>query len=181
MRLKKIIYIACFIFSPFIGLTAANIHSYTFSVNIYDISLIRINPSTSFNLNLLSTEAGGSMTSITNKSTYLQLTSIPPAGKTRRITTIISSGNIPAGTMLTLLAVKKTGVGDVGITSSILTLNKTANQTLIDGIASGYTGTNTMEGFELNYTLQVNPATYSQLKATQSMSITITYTIANNP
>lgn len=165
---------------------AANTISYNFSINVYDVSLIRINPSTSFSLSLLSSQAGGSMSPVTNSSSYLQLTSIPPENVSRRIMAKIQSSTnpngVPPGTKLTLYAVKQTGYyGIVGDAAPEITLSLSSNGLLIDNIASGYTGTSSGQGFRLYYTLQVDPATYSQLKATQTISAVVVYTISNNP
>lgn len=159
--------------------------SYNLSINVYDVSIIRINPSTTFSLNLLSSQAGGSMSSAPNNSTYLQLTSIPPENVTRKIMAKIQSSTnpngVPPGTKLTLYAVKISGYGDVGIPSPEIKLSLSSNELLIDNIASGYTGTSTGQGFRLYYTLKVDPATYSQLRSTQTISAVVVYTISNNP
>lgn len=179
LKLTLFLFLLSVLYSNLLNAQNSNVYSYNFSINVYDRSLIRINPSTSFELKLLSSLAGSSMDPAINNSSYLQLTSIPPINVSRRITAKIS-GTVPLGTMLTLYAVKQSGLGDCGTASSIKTLNTTQNQTIIDGIASGYTGSNTGSGFQLYYTLQVDPANYSKLKATAGSAVTVTYTIVNN-
>jgi hypothetical protein len=162
-------------------IVAINPYSYTFSINVSDISLMRINPSTTINLNLLSTQAGSSTGDNVDNSSYLQLTSIPPNSITRRIMATISSGSIPAGTKLTLYAIKKSGtIGTCGTAQSEKTLSSSSNETIIDAIGSGYTGSLAEQGFQLFYTYKVDNATYAQLRATQSIALIITYTISNN-
>lgn len=155
----------------------------TFTITIADVSLIRINPLTTISMNLLATMAGESMTPKTHNSSYLQLTSIAPENQTRRILATISqsSNAVPDGTMLTLSATTCAScTGTVGVPGSIITLEKGVNSTLINSISSGYTGTTSGNGFRLNYTWQVNPATYASLRATQSVPIVVVFTITSN-
>jgi hypothetical protein len=155
----------------------------TFTITIADVSLIRINPLTTISMNLLATMAGESMTPKTHNTSFLQLTSIAPENQTRRILATISqsSNAVPDGTMLTLSASSCAScTGTVGTPGSVITLQKGINSTLINSISSGYTGTTSGNGFRLNYTWQVNPATYASLRATQSVPIVVVFTITSN-
>jgi len=152
----------------------------TYTVTINDVSLIRINPYAIINMNLLASAAGESMAPKTNSTSYLQLTSIAPANQTRRVMAVISSGTVPTGTMLRLTASSSSGVGNFGLPASTITLQRGTNQTVINNIASGYTGGNTGNGFRLTYTWQVDPATFRYIRAVLSVPIIITYTITSN-
>lgn len=151
-----------------------------FTITINDISLIRINPYAVINMSLLASTAGESMAPKTNSTSYLQLTSIAPANQTRRIMAVISGGTIPAGTLLRLTASNSSGVGNFGVPSSTITLVRVTNQTIINNIASGYTGGSAGNGFNLTYTWQVDQSTFQFLKAVLSVPIIITYTITSN-
>jgi len=151
-----------------------------FTVIVNDVSLIRINPYAIINMSLLASTAGESMAPKTNSTSYMQLTSIAPHNQTRRVMAVISSGYVPAGTMLRLTVGNSSGVGNFGVPASTITLQRITNQTIINSIASGYTGGNTGDGFNLNYTWQVDQNTFNQLRAVLSVPIIITYTITSN-
>lgn len=150
-----------------------------FTVNINEISLIRINPLSNINMYLLASIAGESPGPKINNSSYLQLTSISALNQTRRITASYT-GTMPPGTYMTLSASTcTTGAGNRGTPSSTLTLSNT-NQTLINNIGSGYTGTSTGYGYRLTYTWQIDPNNYNLLNAIQNVPIVINYTVINN-
>ncbi|MDP4276361.1 MAG: hypothetical protein Q8914_01890 [Bacteroidota bacterium] len=161
-------------------LEAQVLASDVFTVNVQDVCLIRLNPVTTINMSMLASVAGQSMDAVSNSSIYLQITSIAPTSQTRKIAVIISAGTVPAGTLLKLTPGTCTsGAGTRGNPSSTITLNKTANQTLIDGIGSCYTGTATGSGFNLTYTWQVDQANYALLKSVASTPIVVTFTISS--
>lgn len=152
-----------------------------YTINVYDISLIRINPLTNISMNLLASVSGETMSPQSNSSSYIQLTSIAPANQTRRIMATINSGFVPLGTILTLnVANCNAPIGSCGNTSGIITLLRDVNTTIINGIGSGYTGNSSTSGFNLTYTWQVDPAHYADLQAINTVSITVTYTISSN-
>ena len=151
-----------------------------FTITVNDVSLIRINPYAIINMTLLASSAGESMAPKTNSTSYLQLTSIAPLNQTRRVTAVISSGFVPAGTMLRLTVGNSSGVGNYGVPASTITLLRGTNQTIINSIASGYTGGNAGNGFNLTYTWQVDQSTFQQLRAVLSVPIIVAYTITSN-
>ena len=157
----------------------AQVYAYgNFTINVYDVCYARIFPSGTIRMNLLASEAGNSMSTKTDASTYMQLTSIAPEGETRKITAIVSSGSVPAGTQFQLTAgACSTGAGARGTPSSTITLDRSAQKDVVTGIGSCYTGTSSTSGYNLIYTWGVDPASYSQLSATSTVSIMITYTI----
>jgi hypothetical protein len=152
-----------------------------FTITINDVILIRINPLSTISMNLLASVAGETTSPKSNSTSYLQLTSIAPAGQTRRIMASITSGFVPAGTLLKLTASScSTGAGTRGSPSGQITLLKNINTTLINNIGSGYSGTAATNGFNLTYYWNVDPANYALLRAIASAPITVTYTISNN-
>jgi hypothetical protein len=82
--------------------------------------------------------------------------------------------------MLLLTVGNSTGIGNFGVPASTITLQRVTNQTIINSIASGYTGGTTGVGFNLSYTWQVDQSTFNQLRAVLSVPIIITYTITSN-
>jgi hypothetical protein len=152
-----------------------------FTITVNDISLIRINPYAVMNMKLLASTSGESMAPQTNSTSYLQLTSIAPLNQSRRVTAVISSGIVPAGTILKLTVPNSTsGTGNYGTAGVNITLLRGTNQTIINNIASGYTGGNTGNGYNLQYTWEVDQNTYKQLRAVLSVPIIVTYTITSN-
>jgi hypothetical protein len=179
-RLKTYLLLLLLVLASTAPVKAQYTASETFTVTVYEVSLIRIYPSQTINMNLLAATAGESMASVTNSSTHLQLTAIADAGDKRRVTAIISSyNNVPSGTLLKLTPSSCTsGSGSRGNVSSTITLNKTSNQTIISNVGSAYTGTGTNDGYLLTYTWQVDPANYNLLHATSTISLVITYTFS---
>ncbi len=152
-----------------------------FTITINDVSLIRINPLTTISMNLLASVAGETTSPKTNNASYLQLTSIAPANQTRRIMASVTSGFVPAGTLLKLTASSSSsGSGNRGTPSGQITLLKNINTTLINSIGSGYTGSSSTNGFNLTYYWSVDPANYALLRAIANAPITVTYTITSN-
>lgn len=152
----------------------------TYTVTVNDVSMIRINPYSIINMSLLASAAGEAMAEKTSSSSYLQLTSVVPLNQTRRVMAVISSGTVPTGTMLKLTVGSGSGVGNFGVPSSTITLQRGINQNIINNIGSGYTGGSTGNGFNLTYTWQIDQSTYQYLRAVLSVPIILTYTITSN-
>ncbi len=124
-------------------------------------------------------EAGSAVdfSNATNKSLWLNYTSIVEDKKTRNITAAISS-ELHSGVSLKLLAGSiSSGKGSVGESAGEITLTKTA-QNLVTAIGSCYTETGNGKGHQLNYTLDMDNEKYTNLKA-ESYEITVTYTITD--
>lgn len=150
-----------------------------FDIVIKSIFIIRTLPATTITMNMTVPQAGQSVASVVNATTYLQLTSIAPSDETRKVSTIISTGTKPRGTTLTLaVSPCTTGVGTLGNTYTIV-LTTTSSQTIIDGIGSCYTGTATANGYLMTYTWAADIPNYSLINATSgSNPLTITHTIS---
>lgn len=159
----------------------AQIYAYNnFTITINNICYMRIFPAGTISMNLLASSAGNSMATQTNANTFMQLTSIAPENETRKITAIISSGSVPAGTLFQLTAgACTTGAGARGTPCSTITLDRNVQKDVITGIGSCYTGISSTSGYNLVYTWGVDFANYAQLMATPTVSITITYTVSS--
>ncbi len=124
-------------------------------------------------------EAGEAVnfSSATDKSLWLNYTSIVEDKNTRNITAAISS-DLHSGVSLKLLAGSiSSGEGLVGESAGEITLTKTA-QNLVTAIGSCYTETGNGKGHQLTYTLDMDNEKYTNLKA-ENYEITVTYTITD--
>lgn len=162
------------------SLSAQTLKETNFTINIQEVHLIRINPLSEISMRMLASVAGETMIPKTNSTSYLQLTSIGNS-QTRKVLVTIQNGSVPTGTLLTLMpSTCMTGAGNRGEITNMITLKNGVNNTLLENIGSGYTGTATNNGFRLNYTWQVDPAKYALLKAISGVRLTIKYTITEN-
>jgi len=157
----------------------AQVYAYSnFTITINNFCYLRIIPVGEIRMNLFTSVAGSPMVTQSIASTYLQMTSIAPANESRKITVIVSNGNIPPGTIFQVTALPcTTGAGTRGAPSSTITLDRVTQKDLITGIGSCYTGIMATNGYNLLYTWGVDFANSTLLKATTATTITITYTV----
>ncbi len=101
----------------------------------------------------------------------------------RNVAAQITSGTVPAGTELSVLAASDAGSGDgtMGAPTPAVVLTSTA-QNIITGIGSAYTGNGTNKGHNLSYALKLSAAanSYAQLDFDNSDTVVITYTLSDN-
>lgn len=170
------------------GKMAAQIKDYNqFSIAVNSICILTTNTSPSpVSMTLSTSIAGSPISPATNSNMYLKVTSIVAAGTTCKITAIITNGTVPTGTILKLVSASGTTTNSQGTLGSAIstpiTLNKTSDQTIINGIGSCYTGTNTTDGYNLTFTWQPDRTTYYLINAPSSgsTSVTVKFTIASN-
>jgi hypothetical protein len=157
----------------------AQTYSYSsFTITVNEVCYARIYPAGTIYLGLLASRAGTSMDTKTNSSTYFQMTSIVPSNQTLKVSANVS-GTIPAGTKLQLTVSScTTGDGARGNVSSAVTLVSNSPKDIITNIGSCYTGTTATSGYNLYYTWGVDPNNMALLKATPTVTITITYTVS---
>ncbi|NND05997.1 MAG: hypothetical protein HKN87_06440 [Saprospiraceae bacterium] len=100
----------------------------------------------------------------------------------RNITVQITSGKIPAGLQLSVVANADAGMGDgrMGKPTSAVTLSEKA-QDIIEGVGSAYTGNGVSKGHQLTYTLALSKeeGSYAKLDFDNSNSLGITYTLTD--
>lgn len=133
------------------------------------------------------TEAGEpvNFSSQVNTGIWLNYSSIKSSSQfpTRDIEVAITSGPLPNGVQLTVLASPYSGSGDgtMGTPTGPVTLSN-APQVLINGIGSCYTGDGVNNGHNLIYTLSLGggAGAYAALDSDNSNTIQITYTISDN-
>lgn len=100
----------------------------------------------------------------------------------RDITVQITSGVVPEGLLLNVLAAKDAGMGDgtMGTSTSTLVLDKKA-QEIINGVGSAYTGDGVANGHQLTYTLVLDSkqGSYAKLDFDDANTLAITYTMTD--
>jgi hypothetical protein len=187
MYRAKFLLLVVFVLFGFSKSEALVTKTYNFKITINDIKVIRIitpGLSGSISLKLFASEAGASVQTSPNSSdshSWLQVTSISPAGVTRKIQVSITNGNIPNGTLLKLSAANCTsGEGPRGsATTTPFNLLRNTNITLISGIGSCYTGITNSSGYNLTYNFTTDPANLGAIRSFTNNIITVTYTITN--
>ena len=133
------------------------------------------------------TEAGQPVDFSTQVNTgiWLNYSSVKSSSQfpTRDIEVAITSGPLPNGVDLTVVAGAYSGSGDgtMGNPTGPVTLTS-APQVLINGIGSCYTGDGVNNGHNLTYSLSLSggAGSYAALDADNSNTIQITYTISDN-
>lgn len=151
-------------------------------LNITDYSLIQSNNAPVV-LTLSTPVGGNALMTVTNSDVILKLSSLNPVSTSRQVTSKISSGSVPVGTILKVVSAPCTTTnsgGNLGTVTQAITLS-TTDQNIITGIGSCYTGTGIDDGFKLTYTWAPTniAADYNLIKATSSnVNITIVYTIS---
>lgn len=142
-------------------------------------STIQVNPDTP-------NEAGmaADFSKATNSSIWINYSSIVNSkfDPARNITAQITSGFVPAGIVLSLVASKDAGRGEgnMGTPTAKINLNGSA-QNIITGVGSAYTGNGAQKGHKLTYSLEMDSqkGSYAKLDADQSNTLTITYTLTD--
>lgn len=176
--MRKLIIFFLFLFFFSTGLLAQTYAYSNFTITVNEVCYARIYPAGTIYLGLLASRAGTSMDTKTNASTYFQMTSIVPSTQKLKVSANVS-GIIPAGTKLQLTVGScTTGDGARGNVSSAVTLTTNSPKDIITNIGSCYTGTTATSGYNLYYSWGVDTANQSLLKATPTVTVTITYTVS---
>ena len=154
--------------------------SVSISSAVPSIALMDIAPNnTAFNLNIVAPTEAGNIATITptNSTKWINFSSAVATGITRKITAQLS-GTLPVGLNLKLVVSNYAGIGagTLGTSSGTLILSGTA-QLVINGIGGAFTGDNTGNGYNLNYSLEITD--YALLKS-QSSTFSIIYTMSDN-
>ena len=161
--------------------------SHTVAISIPEVAILDLEGSTAVQLIVEApTEAGEAVdfTNATNQDVWLNYSSIVGSSETsRNVTAKISNNSVPSGMLLKVTAGSDAGNGDgtMGITSGQVTLTS-ADQNVITGIGSAYTGDGATNGHNLKYVLELDPTagSYAQIDFDDDVTLTITYTISNN-
>lgn len=166
-----------------------NTDNHTIAITIPEVALVDIEPAANKNITLgftAPTEAGlPVVTSGTDNTLWLNYSSIKSATDATRNVSVRLDALVP-GIDIRVTAATATGAGGgtLGVPSAQLTLSA-ADQTLISGIGSAYTGDGANNGHNLTYDLAPGTGTgtvaaYADLEATTTAVATVTYTISDN-
>jgi hypothetical protein len=164
-----------------------NTDNHTIGITIPEVALVDIEPAASKNITMgftAPTEAGlPIVASGTNNSLWLNYSSIKSDVDVTRNVSVKLNALVP-GIDIKLTAAAASGAGDgtLGTPSAQLTLSA-ADQTVVSGIGSAYTGDGASNGHNLTYELApgaASIASYADLQATTTATATVTYTISDN-
>lgn len=166
-----------------------NTDGHTITVSIPEVALVDIEPAATKNITLgftAPTEAGNPIIpSAANNTLWLNYSSIKSDADPSRNVSVKLNAVIPGVDVhVTAAAATGSGGGTLGTSAGLLTLSA-ADQTIISGIGSAYTGNGTNNGHNLTYALVAGSgpggvANYADLLATATTSATVTYTISDN-
>ncbi|MGG5210628.1 hypothetical protein ACQWU4_17010 [Chryseobacterium sp. MIQD13] len=182
----------CLITAAFSGSLQAqdtNTDNHTITISIPEVALVDIEPAATKNLTLgftAPTEAGNPIIpSASNSTLWLNYSSIKSVADPTRNVSVKVNALIPGIDInVTAAAATGSGAGTLGTPAAQLTLSA-ADQTIISGIGSAYTGNGANNGHNLTYALAAGSgpggvAVYADLQATASTVATVTYTISDN-
>jgi hypothetical protein len=170
----------------FAGAMAQSTATHQVDITINSVAMIRaVNPlaltaapNSGFTLGAPTT--AGAIPSITGTdggSLWLQYTSIKASTGTPRTIKAALSGTIPTGLSITATAATPiAATGDVGLTNGLQTISATA-ATMIKNVGSGYTGSATGNGSNVNYDVAIT--NMADLKVTSKSTLTVTYTLSS--
>lgn len=165
-----------------------NTDNHTITISIPKVALVDIEPSATKNLTLGFTapsEAGNPVVaSPANNSLWLNYSSIKSGSDTRNVTVKLNALVPGIDIHVTAAAATGAGAGTLGTPAGLLTLSA-ADQTIISGIGSAYTGNGANNGHNLTYALAAGSgpggvANYADLQVTATTVATVTYTISDN-
>lgn len=166
-----------------------NTDNHTLTISVPEVALVDIEPAASKNITLGFTapsEAGNPIVAnAANTTLWLNYSSIKSVADPTRNVSVKLNAVIP-GVDINVTAATATGsgAGTLGTPSAQLTLS-TADQTIISGIGSAYTGNGANNGHNLTYALAPGStpggvAAYADLTAAANTVATVTYTISDN-
>jgi hypothetical protein len=157
--------------------------AHSLTISIPEVVLLDIEGGSSISLTpSVPTEAGNPLNfaTATNSTLWINYSSIVAATKSRTISAAITSGTVPTGLVLKVVAgtFSGSGKGNFGTPTTQITLG--ANSTpIITGVRSCYTGDGASNGHNLTYSLDlVDANSYSNLLQANT-TITVTYTIGD--
>ncbi|GAA5102879.1 hypothetical protein GCM10023210_44270 [Chryseobacterium ginsengisoli] len=166
-----------------------NTDNHTITISVPEVALVDIEPAATKNITLgftAPTEAGNPVVAnASNTTLWLNYSSIKSVADPTRNVSVKLNAIVPGVDIrVTAAAATGAGGGTLGTPSAQLTLSA-ADQTIISGIGSAYTGNGANNGHNLTYALAPGSgpggvAVYADLQATATTVATVTYTISDN-
>jgi len=191
MKLQNLFIAAALLFATTaINAQDTNEDSHTVTIGIPNVALLDIESGSDNNgirlAAIAPTEAGENLNFGTdvsrNSALWINYSSIVSGTETRQVTVAITEGvELLAGLKLTVTAATVSGgEGTRGTSTGEITLS-TAEQDVITGIGSAYTGNGNTNGHNLTYQIaqSTTEGTYAALRSGLSQPITITYTLTD--
>lgn len=156
--------------------------SHTLGITIPEVALVDIEPAAAKSITMTFTapvEAGDPLTApTTENSLWLNYSSIKSLADATRNVSVKLDALVP-GVDIKLLASAAAGIGGGTLGAPVPQLTLTAaDQIIISGIGSAYTGSGDTNGHQLSYDLS-SSASYADLEASTT-SVMVTYTISDN-
>lgn len=147
------------------------------TLHVNDYCLIDTNHAP-VSLVLHSSLAGTSVTPVSNSAMFVKISSIVPGNTKRSITARISSGTVPQGTQLSLVAdpcTTSNSGGNLGTVVATPIILSSTDQDIVNSIKSCYTGIGYNDGYRLTYTwYPYSPKTNYQLLQATAIPTTLT-------
>lgn len=167
----------------------SNTDNHTITISVPEVAIVDIEPAAAKNITMgftAPTEAGLPLLGPADNSTlWLNYSSIRSAADDTRTVSVRLDAELP-GIDINVTAAAATGAGEgtLGTPSAPLTLTA-ADQVILSGIGSAYTGDGVSNGHNLTYALALGgsagaTAAYEDLIATASAEAIVTYTISDN-
>ena len=182
--MKKIkLVLALFIAINMVGYTAvAQTATNEISLGMPEVLLLASN-SAPVNLVLSPQSAGNAVSSsVSSSAARVLISSVVSGTQTRTMSAKVTTGEVPAGTLLKLeaLAPNVNFVGTAGTLGAEVTLNSETDMQIISGIGTCYSGTSSDDGYGLKYTcgIPASPEDYALIRASGGVSVTVTLTLS---
>lgn len=154
-----------------------NVATQTFNTRVDAIARLNTSTVSSTELAIVAPDTGGDVPADVTATSTLKYTNVQAAA-TFKIGAEITTGTVPAGTLLKVVSAAPAAQhGAPGTAATQVTLNNTASQPIISTIGSCATGTGA--GAVLTYTFGVDPNGWANLVPAASTGITVTYTLSS--
>lgn len=171
----KILLLAAFIVVlPGVATAASDTDTQTMDLDVDDIAVIGVSAATVPTMTITTPTAGNEgddPLGDSDSSTTVEYTSVVTSGQTRTITAEITTGDVPAGTQLTLIA--ESVPASCGSAAAEQILSTTEAKAIITGIGSCATGGS---GPTLTYSFEVTSVTSLDADGDTAPVVTLTIT-----
>lgn len=162
------------------GPTATNTTTTVLSLGVTEVSLLKVSDGV-VSIQLGQREAGLPLESTRSDSTArLLISSVISSSATRTLTAKITSGTVPVGTHIDVVAMQPNAsfTGEHGTFAPPVTLDGT-DRPIITGIATCYSGKEASDGYPLKFTYGIdqNSSAYGSIRATVGAQIVVTFTL----
>lgn len=159
---------------------ANNSANATLILGVTEVSLLKASQG-AINLQLNQREAGMSIeTSKSDSTSRLLMSSVISTDVRRSLSAKITSGVVPSGTQLQLVALQPNSnfVGDFGTIASPVALGETVDMPIVTDIATCYSGTDPSDGYPLKFIYALDSRTsYGSIRAQIGGQVVVTLTL----